>query len=99
MSVGFPSYLVSEGGQRGKISRRGSWKKQPQVSLLLRSVSQPSNWPVAQVVLHVQGGDVEELGGAARRVGGELVPGQSYRRDLVQSSQQTIGQSGHAIIF
>ena len=55
--------------------------------------------PVAQVVLHVQGGDVDELGGSPRWVGGELVPGESYRGDLVQRGQQTVGQRRHAIVF
>ena len=55
--------------------------------------------PVAQVVLHVQGGDVDELGGAAGGVGGELVPGESDGGDLVQGSQQSVRQSCHAVIF
>jgi len=55
--------------------------------------------PITGVVLHVEGGDVDELRRTPRGEGGELVPGQRDGVEVVEGGEETLGEGGDAVVL
>ena len=50
-------------------------------------------------MLHVEGGDVDELRRTPRGEGGELVPGQRDGVEVVEGGEETLGEGGDAVVL